>query len=88
MKITKFPREQREHVINQVQLYFQDERGEELGRLAAEQMLDFFVKTLGPVVYNQAVEDCRKLMLERMSALEDDFYTLEQPLAQHRRSGL
>lgn len=44
MKMTKFPREQREHVINQVQLYFQDERGEELGRLAAEQMLDFFVR--------------------------------------------
>ncbi|QQE73395.1 DUF2164 domain-containing protein [Brevibacillus composti] len=80
MKMRKFPREQREYIISQIQQYFQEERGEELGHLAAEQMLDFFLKTLGPVVYNQAVDDCRKLMLERMSALEDELYSLEQPL--------
>ncbi|WP_322112067.1 DUF2164 domain-containing protein [Brevibacillus ruminantium] len=80
----KFPREQREYVISQIQQYFQEERGEELGHLASEQILDFFLKTIGPIVYNQAVDDCRVLVMDRVNALEDELYTLEQPLTTER----
>ena len=41
MKPTKFPKEQREQLIGLVQEYFETERGETLGHLAAEGVLDF-----------------------------------------------
>ena len=41
MKPSKFPKEQREQLIELVQEYFETERGETLGNLAAESVLDF-----------------------------------------------
>ncbi|GAB6927621.1 hypothetical protein JCM10914A_16040 [Paenibacillus sp. JCM 10914] len=78
MKPMKFPKEQREQLISQIQHYFETERGETLGHLAAEGMLDFFVENLGPYLYNQALSDCRTVVSERMLSLEEDIYALEK----------
>lgn len=67
-------------MVDRVQDYFYKERSEEIGNLAAESMVDFMMKELGPVIYNQAIFDARKLVLERMQSLEDDLYVLERPL--------
>ncbi|MFD0680490.1 MULTISPECIES: DUF2164 domain-containing protein [unclassified Paenibacillus] len=75
----KFPKEQKEQIISMLQHYFQEERNEELGHLAAEQLLDFFVKQAGPIFYNQAVDDCRQYVRERVAAVEEDMYALEKP---------
>lgn len=37
--------------------YFSEERGEDLGELASELVLDFFIEELAPYIYNQGVED-------------------------------
>lgn len=37
--------------------YFANERDEDLGELASQLILDFFVDELAPSVYNQGVED-------------------------------
>ncbi|MDF2960150.1 MAG: hypothetical protein K0S39_1885 [Paenibacillus sp.] len=76
----KFPKEQKEYLIGIVQQYFKEERSEDLGNLAAEQLLDFMVKQVGPVIYNQAVGDCRRYVSERVAAVEEDMYALEKPL--------
>lgn len=79
MSITplKLPREQREQIIALIQEYFEMERGEQIGDLAADGMLDFFLKQIGPYVYNQALGDCRQLVNEKMASLEEDIYALE-----------
>ncbi|MFE5319657.1 DUF2164 domain-containing protein [Paenibacillus sp. NPDC056579] len=76
----RLPKEHKEQLIERVQQYFYEERSEELGRLAAEQMLDFFISQAGPFIYNQAVADSRQLVTERFAAMEDDLYTLEKPI--------
>lgn len=81
----KLPREQMESLVCQVQRYFQEARGEEMGNLEAEQLIDFFRIQLGPLLYNQAVQDCRKLLVERLSSLEDELYVLEKPIQTNRR---
>lgn len=77
-------REQKEYLVSQVQRYFHEQRGEELGNLETEELIDFFWKQLGPLLYNLGVQDCRKLMLERFASLEDELYVLEKPLASKR----
>lgn len=80
----KLTREQTNYLVLQVQRYFQSERGEELGNLETEELIAFFSRELGPFFYNQGVEDSRKLVVERMNALEDELYVLEQPVMNKR----
>jgi uncharacterized protein (DUF2164 family) len=78
--IKKLPHEQKQAVISHIQRYFQVERGEQLGDLAAEAILEFMLQTLGPLVYNEALKDARTVMNERLLSLEDELYTLEKPM--------
>lgn len=72
-------REQKEYLVHQVQRFFHEQRGEELGNLETEEMIDFFWKQLGPILYNLGVQDARKLLQERFASLEDELYVLEKP---------
>ncbi|MEK5059599.1 DUF2164 domain-containing protein [Paenibacillus shunpengii] len=80
MKATKLPKEQKEHMIRLIQQHFEEERGETIGELAADSMLDFFLTSLSPYIYNQALSDCRTLVNQRMVSMEDDIYALEQKI--------
>jgi uncharacterized protein (DUF2164 family) len=75
----KLTLEQKQAMIGQVQQYMEREIGETLGDLAAEGMVDFMLQTVGPIVYNEALQDARKVINERMLSLEDELYTLEKP---------
>jgi uncharacterized protein (DUF2164 family) len=75
----KMSREQKEYLVHQVQRFFHEQRGEELGNLETEEMIDFFWKQLGPILYNLGVQDARKLLQERFASLEDELYVLEKP---------
>lgn len=48
---------------------------EDLSAFRAEQILAFFVRTLGPAVYNQAIQDARKFMADRLDDLDATFYS-------------
>jgi uncharacterized protein (DUF2164 family) len=76
----KIPRDEKEVLIEKVQHYFQVERGEEVGSIAAEMLLDFILKEGAPYIYNQAIHDARKVLQERIGLLEEELYTLERPI--------
>jgi len=50
---------------------------EDLSTFRAAQILSFFVRALGPPVYNQAIQDARKFMAERLDDLDATFYEAE-----------
>jgi len=81
----KIPREQKLEIIASIQDYFQTERSEEIGELAAENLLDFMLKELSPYAYNQAISDARRLIDQKMGSLDDEMYALEQPIRSNRR---
>ncbi len=85
MKPIKLPREQRETMISNIQQFFEMERGETIGELAADQVLEFVMTSIGPHLYNQALADCRALVNERMAGIEEDIYALEQQTQLRRR---
>jgi uncharacterized protein (DUF2164 family) len=48
-----------------------------LSEYQAERLLDFFIKQLGPPIYNQAIADARAFMLEKLEDLDVEFYEPE-----------
>ena len=76
----KIPKEQKTQIVGVIQQYFRDERSEEIGDLAAEFLIDFMIKQMGPFIYNQAVEDVQAVLNQKMAALEEDVYALKMPV--------
>lgn len=56
--------------IKEVIGFFQKERNELIGIIAAGEILDFFLNTAGEEVYKMAIGDAKKLLKERMEDLE------------------
>jgi uncharacterized protein (DUF2164 family) len=62
-------REKREDMVSALKYYFDKERDEELGDLAAGMLLDFIIKELAPEFYNQGVLDSNKYLNDRVEEL-------------------
>ena len=73
--------DRRERMLRSIRKYFAEHFDQELGELAAERLLAFFVRELGAPVYNQAIQDARAFMQERLEDLEGEFYEPEEPYA-------
>ncbi|MEN8162067.1 MAG: DUF2164 family protein, partial [Myxococcota bacterium] len=43
----------------------------------AQRLLDFFIRHLGAPVYNQAIQDARGFLQDRLTDLEGEFYEPE-----------
>ena len=71
-------KEARDEAITSIQRYFRENREEEIGNLAAGELLGYFLAELGPVVYNKAVTDVQERLQARimevdMEIHEDEF---------------
>lgn len=73
-KLLKFDEETRRGMIKEIQSFFEAERGEQIGELAAMLVLDFFTETLAAEAYNKGVRDALQYMSERI----EDGYSLEK----------
>ncbi|WP_409270136.1 DUF2164 domain-containing protein [Neobacillus sp. SCS-31] len=75
-----FSKQQKDQLIADIQEYFIKERGEELGNLEAEGLLEFFKTELGPYFYNEGIKQSRKVAEEKMAQLEEELFLLERPM--------
>ncbi|MCE5235601.1 MAG: DUF2164 domain-containing protein [Clostridiaceae bacterium] len=62
----RLSREKKAEMAAALKGYFLSEREEELGDLAANLLLDFISKELGPAFYNEGVADANRYMQERV----------------------
>jgi uncharacterized protein (DUF2164 family) len=85
MPAGEWSKEQRAEAISSIQRYFEENGPEPLGQLAAGLLLDFFLKDLGPVVYNQGVADAQARMERLLSDLPGDLHAPEFLYWQTRR---
>lgn len=72
MKRMELDNEKREAMIKKIQTFFQEERDEDLGDLAALLVLDFIAAELGREFYNQGIEHAIQYMTDKV----DDLYGL------------
>ncbi|MEP7167285.1 MAG: DUF2164 domain-containing protein [Candidatus Woesebacteria bacterium] len=68
-------KEDREKALKEITAYFLDERNEEVGVIAANDILDFCLQNIGPSIYNKAIDDTRTALKEK---LEEWDYTLSE----------
>ena len=57
--------------------YVQEQHDEELSAFRADALVEFFLGELGPPVYNQAIQDARGFLQERLDDLDAEFYEPE-----------
>jgi uncharacterized protein (DUF2164 family) len=69
--------ERRELIRSALQDLFREELDRELSDFQAGMLLDFFVRELGAPVYNQAIQDARGFVQEKLDDLEGEFYEPE-----------
>jgi uncharacterized protein (DUF2164 family) len=86
LKPIRFPKEQKDRIVEELRYFVETEWSHPVGTLAAEQLLDVMMKELAPMIYNQAVSDARQMLTERMAGLEDDLYALELPVLKGRKT--
>lgn len=65
----KIPKEKRNEFIKSIIAYFDKERDEEIGELAAGMLLDFFAEEIAPEYYNQGVLDAHAFMTDKAEDL-------------------
>lgn len=70
------PEERKAKIIREIVDYFNAEREEEIGVLAAEEILDFFLETVGKDIYNKAVDDAKITVKKGLENLEIDLDVL------------
>lgn len=63
--------------IASIQRYFDESMDEEIGSLAAGALLGFFLKEIGPAVYNKAVADAQARLQARVMELDVEVYEEE-----------
>jgi len=73
MKIT-LTDQRRAKFVDDLQGLFHGEFDQSLSDFQAGEIINLFIKTLGPSVYNQAVQDVRAHLQARLDDLEGEIY--------------
>lgn len=66
------PDAKKKSCIEAIITFFNQERDEKIGVIAAEDILDFFLRDIGKEIYNKGVEDSKDLLKKRFDDLEVD----------------
>lgn len=66
--------QRRARVVARLQLLFSKEFDEKLSDFQANAVVDLMLKTLGPAVYNQAVQDVRAHMQVKLDDLDGEVF--------------
>jgi len=64
----------RQRATAQLQLLFSKEFDETLSDFRASEIIDLMLRTLGPAVYNQAVQDVRAHLQGKLDDLDGEVY--------------
>ncbi|HBP14450.1 MAG TPA: DUF2164 domain-containing protein [Gammaproteobacteria bacterium] len=79
MALIKFSDDEKKLIVGRVQLYFQEELGQELGGFDAEFLFDFFAEEMGAYFYNRALYDAQAIMQRRLEDFGEAIFELEKP---------
>ncbi len=75
----KLSKEVHKKAIHAIIDYFDEIREEQIGNIAANGLLDFFLEEIGPSIYNKAVADVQERMQINVSELDIEFNEEEFP---------
>ena len=78
MSDIEFTKQEKESMVDKLQLYFEREMDQEIGQFDAEFLLDFFSKEMGAYYYNRGLHDARAIFESRVESIDDEIYAIEK----------
>lgn len=66
--------EDKKRLLGEIKEYFSKEREEDIGIIASENLLEFFLNTMGKYIYNKALDDTKLWFDRKIGDIESDFY--------------
>jgi uncharacterized protein (DUF2164 family) len=70
--------ERKQDLLKILHGFYSEEFDEQLSPYRAQRILDFFIKALGPPLYNQAIADARAFMSQKLDDLDAEFFFPEE----------
>ena len=83
----ELPRDQRAQAIASLERWFETERDERIGNIAAGALLGFFLEEIGPLVYNQAIGHAQERLSARVAELDLELHEEPFQYAARRNAG-
>ena len=77
-KFSNIPKELNDKCIAEVIARIEDIESENVGIIAAQDVIDIVTQNLGSEIYNMALRDTKKLLQEKISDFEFEIDQLEQ----------
>ena len=71
--------ERKGRLLTSLKEYFSENFDEPLSDFRALALLDFFLRELGPPVYNQGVRDASSFIQDKLTDIEGEVYEPERP---------
>ena len=68
-KLNLLSEEKKREVVGAIIAYYQRERGEEIGVIAAEEILELVLELVGSEIFNKGVNEATKLIQERLAGV-------------------
>ncbi|MET1024742.1 MAG: DUF2164 domain-containing protein [Pseudoxanthomonas sp.] len=75
----RFSEDEKAQIVRRIQLYFDQELRQEIGRFDAEFLLDFFASQIGAFFYNRGLSDAQAVLAAKLDELGEAIYQLEKP---------
>lgn len=72
----KLSDEQKNALKEEIHAYYLDERGEDIGIIHQEGLVDLFIDRLAPIIYNRALDDAKLWISQRLDDMNSDYYEL------------
>ena len=67
---------QKKQLASEIKAFYLDVRGEEIGVIEEQQLIDLFCEHLAPIIYNKALDDSMHWLKEQLGNMEADYYLL------------
>ena len=77
-KFSDIPKELNDKCIAEVITRVEEIESENVGVIAAQDIIDIVIQNLGPEIYNTALRDAKQLFVEKMTDVELEIDQLEQ----------
>lgn len=75
-EVIKLSDEQKKQIADEVKAFYLDVRGEEIGIIEQQQIIELFCEHMAPIIYNKALDDAMRFMKEQFGNMESDYYLL------------
>ena len=75
-QVIRLSDQQKKQLASEIKAFYLDVRGEEIGMIQEQQLLDLFCEHLAPIVYNKALDDSLGWLKEQLTNLEADYCQL------------